>query len=258
MKKLLPIIIAILLLSSSATQGVIIIQPRRVVAAAGADYSDITFWWRAEGTTLSGTLDHTDGEDSVASAGSAVAINTDAAKVGTNGIDSPSQGDRYVFTDSTSGAWPITAGRIGFWLRVTDFTATCAIVQKWGDNTENIRFEMTGTDELHFVWDNDGETTITTTAANIGTGTWYLIEGSWDSVNNKLFIYVNGTQRASDEVTDITDMDAGSNFFGESNSCGSAVDFHIDNIMISNDPDRDFNGDCGEGTACKDLTAFPG
>jgi len=87
----------------------------------GADYSDITFWWRCETADFSGTngtLDYSAGDD-VADLTSEAAINTDAVKYGTNGLDCPTNYDVARFVPSNNDIIDSSEGRIGFWLRTT-------------------------------------------------------------------------------------------------------------------------------------------
>ena len=219
--------------------------------ASATSYSDITFWWRCENVTLDGSNDFTAGEDGVAALQSSAVINTAAVKIGTNGLDCPTAGDYALFTDSTGAAWPTGSGRVGFYLRITAFTTSCALIQKKYDADEYMTLEMYGTDELKFQYTNTSSTTAITTDANLTTATWYFVEIAYDDATNTKKIYVDGVEKIA--VTDAftTFTSGGSLRFGEAKGCGLSVDTHIDNIIISNDYTRDLN-------ALKDIAAFPG
>lgn len=205
----------------------------------------LKFFWRCEGTTLDGTDDFTAG-DNTATLNSAAAINTDAVRYGTNGLDSPSTQDYASFTISSQDLASLTLGSFGFAFRITSFLNGVIMFAATELATPNnhIRITMVGTDtdtgrELEFSIrrSGSGAATLTTTDANLLLNTWYHVIGRYDQPNNdrKLEVYdTNGTLITSVEDTS-TAYNAPNAFdilqVGVVNGSGT-IDVHTDNFFI--------------------------
>jgi hypothetical protein len=216
-------------------------------SSSSDDYSDITFWWGCESTTI----DHTNGEDSTATLNSDAAINADAGIVGTNGLDCPTAMDCARLTDSTDGAWPTGAARIGFYFTSNTWNNDCNLILKYCNGSKYIRIKRDSGDEISVLisWDG-GTTSLTSTDAGVNSGT-HFIEIILDDATNLIQILVDGTSKGSQTTAWTAPTSGGAIWIGESANCGSAVDAYFDNVIFSSDITRDLN-------ALKNLTSYPG
>ncbi|MCK5606254.1 right-handed parallel beta-helix repeat-containing protein, partial [Candidatus Pacearchaeota archaeon] len=214
-------------------------------SATQDDYSDITFWWRCEGTSLDANLDHSAGDTSATAVGTP-ALNAGAGKYG-NGLDAPAATDYYEF-DSAN----IVDGnddRIGRWIRVPTYIDTTRILSVYEDANNMISLVLDAPDELQLLWYyNSGfEMYLTTTDANIPTGSgeedWRYVEFAYDAGigagSDYAEIWVDGVSKASisnETLTPITPTKVQAGIITD-----HAADVHADNIAISNDKTRDLN-----------------
>lgn len=199
----------------------------------------LKFFWRCEGTTLDGTHDFTAG-DNAATLSSTAAINTDAARIGTNGLDIPSSNDAAEFTISSNDLISTAGGSAAFSFRVTTWGNGAVIFTAVGTaGNDHIRVELGTTDELIFRHRVSGTSnlTLTTTAANIATGTWYSVVIRWDpsAEDRRIEVYddagsliqaVEDTTTAFGPQTDLIALRIGE-------TAGVACDVHIDNVFIA-------------------------
>lgn len=229
-----------------------IIARKNAVAAPVCDTTSIIFWWRCEAADFSGTNGTTDysAGDDIGALASAAAINTDAVKYGTNGLDLPTPSD-YILFDP-----PIAAleeeGRIGFWMRLTSFTDTRRLVNVTEDAGDFFYIQLDGTDELEFYWYDAGtaRTEFITSGANLTTATWYFVEAAWKTSTDYREIFVNGTSYGSSSAT-IENFDTAPAWIAFGDGTGTAQDTHTDNIIISTDSTVDLY------TVCKDELEWP-
>ena len=205
--------------------------------AAACVTTNITFWWRAEALDFSGgngTTDYSAGDDT-ATAASSAAINADAKKIGTNGLDIPSTYDYVYLTVSADDIVASSESRVGFWFRYTTW-ADGATIFRANDNNPviNIQLEMVDSNELRFYWyDNYGaRTNLDTSGLDLSSATWYFIEMAWKPATNHREIFVNGNSAGSSSQT-IADAGVALVIVDFGNITGNAADFHMDNIMIS-------------------------
>lgn len=209
------------------------------------NYSDITFWWRCEGTTLDGSDDHTNGEDSTATLASSAAINTDAVKIGTNGLDCPSADDRAEFTDSTDGMLDPESFRVGMWVYINSWpTNYDGVFVRKDSGAADIYLNYRYTE--HTLRLNYGAVLATTTAT-LSLSTWYFVEYAAELSSDTLKIYIDGVERASSSASLSTPTAGGYVRIGE--GVGADGDFYIDNVIISNDITRDLY-------ALRNVTAY--
>lgn len=198
----------------------------------------VTFFWRAEGTTLSGT-DDLPGADTSATATGAPAINATAALVGSNGIQVDAGGEHYTLDNDVVDR---LVGSVGFWIRIQTWAAGGTFWYVRGSSyTYAIRVAMVGTDELRLQFNEDvNVSTLDTTAANLATNTTYFVTASWDQPNNdrRLRVYdssgtlIHEAEDTSTAYTAPVDLAAASNGhrFGEASGAGAA--FYLDNIFV--------------------------
>ena len=204
-------------------------------------FAAITFFWRAEGTTLDGTADYSAG-DTTATASGTPAINATAAIIGSNGIQVDSSADRYRFTNTS--IITAAAGSVGFYINWQTFSAAGATwfyaqgvsfndyVQVRGINTDELRLSIKNT--------VPGATVnLDTTAVNITTGSNYFVTISWDDAADlrRICVYNSGgtlveactvSSAAFDAPVDLTGTD--NLEFGEANGFSTA--YYLDNLFV--------------------------
>lgn len=204
------------------------------------------FYWRCEGTTLDGTHDFTAG-DGTAVLNSTAAINTDAALVGTNGLDCPTLGDNAQFVVSAGDIISSSEGSLAFKFRIVAFAANSSLFRAYNSASINhhIKVYLTGTDdatgrELSFAVRVTGSTNviISTTAADMALNTVYAAVARWHVGNGDMRLEVynaDGSLRTSVEnlaTGSGTPSGIDTMLFGLSEGAGTQ-DAHVDNLMIS-------------------------
>ena len=203
----------------------------------------LTFFWRCEGTTLSGTDDYVEsGGDSTPTAGGTPSIAAGGAIVGTNGIIAGT-GSNYRF-DTGTAVFDPTVGSFGMLFRINTFNNQARPLMIRGATAANqYSLQLSGTSEISFiVGDPDGtHVAATTTSAGLVTDTDYGLVCRWDQANSHLVIEVysdpTGTPTLLDSVdagafTAPTELAAGDRFrLGENG--GVAGSFDIDNVFVS-------------------------
>lgn len=247
MKKILAFIISLLLISSFslADEDGLVGAKKRGASTPSCNTSNIIFFHAFETkdadystASVTGTLN-----------GSA-AINTDAVKYGTNGLDIPVSES---FDQFVSPAVNIDEeGKFGIWIRITDDGDGNQIFGL-EYSTDYIRLVQSGSTELSFVWrDNDTDRTpLTTTTASMAHGTWYFIEIAWKVSTNYREIWVDGASKGSSSETigalsgDVATMNVGDSLSPHT------IDWHLDNAILSNVSTDDIY------TYCKDMTSWP-
>jgi len=206
---------------------------------AGVSQAENTFFWRMEGTTLSGTDDHDAGDTSIELSGTA-AINGTAALVGSNGVQILTAGDHARWDSSTALISP-TVGSVGFRVRVQTWANGGTFWYVRGSSyTYAIRIAMVSGDELRLQFNEDsGVSTLDTTAANLATDTTYIVTASWDQPANarRLRVY-NSSNVLIQEVSDLTtaytapvDL-ATTNGARVGDATGANAAYYIDNLFL--------------------------
>lgn len=204
----------------------------------------LTFFWRCEGTTLSGTDDYVEsGGDTTPTAGGSPSIAAGGAFVGTNGIIA-TVGTNYRF-DTTTAVFDRTVGSFGMLFRANTWYNGARVIMIRGSAAANqYSIELTGAGEIVAkVGDPDGATVdAATTTASLATDTDYGVIMRWDQPNSLLRIEVYsdplGTPTLIQGVTNSSgftapaDLVAGDRFrIGENSGGGGSFD--IDNIFVS-------------------------
>jgi len=205
---------------------------------------DITFWWRCENVTLDGTLDFTAGDGVAAASGGSEAINIDAVRIGTNGLDAAATGSYYSFDVATNDIVSGTTGRMGFWLKKNTIVSQTVHVRIYQDDSNKITFRTpTATDELQVYWRAGAadEMFMSTTTADMVNGTWYYVEFAYDAGigagSDYAEIWIDGISKvtvSNETLTPIAPVSMQIGIFGT-----FASDVHIDNIAISSNKTTD-------------------
>jgi len=218
----------------------------------GDNYSDITFWWRCETADFSGTNgveDYSAGDDT-ATLNSSAAINTDAVKYNTNGLDCPGGEDYAEFTVSSDDIIDADEFRIGFWYYAIVSENDGIMINIGQDFNNKIDIYIYTTDGIYWDW-KDGNTTRTALSildAGITVSTWHFIEFAGKVSTDYREVFVDGVSKGSSSETIGT-------FIPTTLKIGIvndvANDYYHDEIKISNDSTRDLN-------ALKDITDYPG
>lgn len=183
----------------------------------------LTFFWRCEGTTFSGTDDYSAGDDTPTANGGIVLSSTQA-RVGTNSIFAEEFTKYYAF-DSAS-IFDSTEGSCGFSIYFNTVNSGSILMQftdaSEGDN--RIRITVSGTDinlEIGKVFETS--VNVATSGVSLTTGVWYGIVARWGSTAEDAAIEV---YNASNTLIDST----------ENTSVGSAVwNTDIDTIHIGDE-----------------------
>jgi hypothetical protein len=214
-------------------------------AAPTESYSDITFWWRCETSTLT-TGDYSAGDTTAALNGAN--LSTDANKTGTNGLLCQT-GENAYFEISSGDLASIIVGSAAVWFKLAAAPAGNII---WMLNTSTgadgqIFLQAQATGELRFnIWNGTSDQQLVTNGAGLTTGAWYFAVARWDTDNNKRFVAVynaSGTLLASAEdlSTDITPPVASFVRLYLGDTEGTSQYLYIDQIFgLSTDYSRDW------------------
>lgn len=211
----------------------------------------LSFFWRAEGLTLDATHDFTAG-DNTGTVNSGALINTDAAFIGTNGLDLPTTADFVFFTVSSGDLIDASEGAIGLWFRIVTFGAgrSLFVANNTGAPNNHIRLYMTGTDELELKIRlvAGADVTLTTTAADLATATWYFVIARWNAVteDRRIEVYNDdmSLRHAVEDLTTAFDAPTGIDVLSWGDNLGIAGDHHQDNMFIADtyaEPLEDFS-----------------
>jgi len=207
-------------------------------SASGDDYSDITFFWRAESATF-GTGDYPTDYSGYSVDGDAVSYVT--GQVG-NALRTNGWGQSVL--EMTETLWPASEYRAGFWFR-TNSIVTEEYYHISGSSGSSLNIKIANTDELRlFLWDGSDSIELITTSADLAADTWYFVEISFSGTTYEIF--VNSTARGSVSSTR-TFVQPSTFSIGVT---GYAHQVFIDNLMISDDSDRDLY-------ALRNLTVSP-
>lgn len=166
----------------------------------------ITFFWRCEGTTLSGT-DDLPGADTSATAQGSPAINATAALVGSNGIQIDDVFEYYTL-NSEDAILNAAAGAVGFWFRAQSFTDDSDLFQfrfnsGSGQDWVGVSMETTTNNHLKFQLRTTGVGITTLDSTHIiSVDTTYFVIVKWDNAvsDRRIEIYnSSGTLLQADE-----------------------------------------------------------
>ena len=205
------------------------------------DYSDILFWWRCEGVNLDANLDHY-GNDGTGDLISGATIHADAHYIGTNGLNCPTSNDYIEFTDANDTDCDPAEGSHSRWIKIDTWVDDSGIFYVYGDDDNKFWIVSSGTDNLKWIWKDGG-----TLRANwiiddtgLSDGEWHFLELEWDTVANARRCIVDNVPIESDAGT-IGDFAVAVTKirYGEFNAVAGVPISRHDNIVTSNDVDRD-------------------
>jgi len=204
----------------------------------------LTLYWRCEGTTLDATHDFS-AADTTAATNNSPSLDAAAAKLGSTGILINGVSERYDFAP-TSIISPAT-GTVAFWFRFMNSMVnleTFFLARGSASSNDSITIGIgAGNDEVFLGIRRNGGTnvTLTTSAANMTTNTWYFIVASWDQPNSdrRIAVYDSSGTLLSENIDTTTAydqptaLDASNGIrFGDSSGWGATKVCHFDNIFI--------------------------
>lgn len=216
-------------------------------------FADLTFFWRAEGTTLDPTDDFSAG-DTTATANNSPAISATGARVGSNGMVFDGVSERYDFNPAsilTPGE-----GAVGGWFQfpsVFPGTGSANVFLVRGTNSNDyVRIttqSVVSERRLTFVIRNNGgsDLTLQMSAGNLTAGNWYFFVGRWNSsIDYRSIAAYDTTMTLVNETIDnTTDFTANvpADFASTSglrlgDTTGTTGTLYIDNVFAASNYDE--------------------
>jgi len=202
----------------------------------------LTFFWRCETDTLSGTDDYTAG-DNTASYSNSAELNAVPAHIGTNSLDAVASTGSADFVLSSDIV--LSEGSVGFWFY---YDADWQAAQVWralDASTPNDRLQVTSTGSsgsgevrLRIGADGAGEVDVVTTGANLADATWYFVVARWDETSTTGRVEVYNTSLV-EQGTAGENTSVGAQYWPafaniDLMQClGGFRKVHADNIMVS-------------------------
>lgn len=193
--------------------------------ASGCDTTDKTFWWRLEGATLDGTLDHTAGDSTASLTGAT--IDAGDPKMGTNGLTSPggSTNTYALFNIVSRDIASDVSGTASFWVKwasggtlpanETDFH----ILEVGSSSSDKFTVSLVSDGSTGFKVrakyraSGSDQATITSSGVEIVSGTYYHIRLQWDTSqaggSDVFKLYVDNSLKAGDAVQTIAPFAVG-------------------------------------------------
>jgi len=232
MKKLLVILLLLLMVTPvyAGNQNAMSVIARKKAGGGATDYSDILFYFNCDSDTTGTSPQKGSGTITI---DANILLNTTDKIVGTGCLDQNNDGyDNWLWT-ATSNV-DFASGRIGFYFNPQELnTGNC--IHSVGDD---LIFRYTGGNQaLTFL----GTTTNITTGMSIGN--WYFLE--FKTVGTTCTMYVDGVSKGS--ATGTGSVNDTVMYMGATD--GNAWDQLWDQVITTNDPDRDLN-------AVKSVTDF--
>jgi hypothetical protein len=161
---------------------------------ACVNVDDVTFWYRLEGSTLEPVVDHTAGDAEARIAGGAT-LSPAASRTGSSGLAVPTAFSGFDFEVVGEDLVAASSSRVGFWLRVDDWVPKTQIFVMSRGTFQQVALRLEGPSELSLTDWTSGQT-LTSSGANLGTGTWHYVEAAWDAAAGHRALYVDGVQVA--------------------------------------------------------------
>lgn len=213
-------------------------------SAVSSEYADIIYWLNFEnGSTFTyslGSSECSDGSSTVTASGDGF-IDTSSALIGSNAFSGVNAGDWAQASVSSNDIWP-TSGTIGFWMNIDTWSSNAYVF--YAGNSDKFGLRLSGSDELNvFVYtSSDGVRQATTLNANLSADTDYFVQVSWDVASNDIDFFINGSAESNSNSGTLGNMEdiTGIYLFGGGGAYPDLGYSLIDNIMISDDPSRDF------------------
>lgn len=205
----------------------------------------LSWFWRAEGTTLDATHDFANGSGTVTLASSATISGT-AALVGSNGLLCNGSA-QHAEIESTTTNFSTSTGVIGFLFRATAWAGSTVICNVGSGGANQYGFTLVGSSgsgNLRFYCGDPEGTNVstTTTVGNLAQGVTYGIIGRWDHAANTLRIEVystpTGTPTLIEGVSNTSGYTEPSSLSGASgfrlgDTSGLGFTGYFDNIFVS-------------------------
>lgn len=207
-------------------------------------WAAISFFYRCEGATLSGT-DDLPGTDTSVTLNGTAANNATAVLIGTNGCQIAAAGDT-LRVDSETAVIDRQVGSIAFWFRVQTWTNGNSLLYirgaAFGDNFTVIGIGASGSGNLRFRINDggSGQTSLDLSGNHIALNTTYFATFSWDIAANdrRVRLYdasgslLEANEDLSTALTAPADLVASDGLrIGESLGAGAGA-FYIDNFFI--------------------------
>lgn len=217
------------------------------VFSAWPAHAALTFYWRAEGTTLDATDDeNVNNPTETAGSYGTPAINSSAGMVGTNGIDISTIGEGYTF-QSTATNLTVASGAIGFYFRYStaDPSIVLRLFSNSGSSNDYIRVRLltSGGNHLQFqIKESGGPSEVSLDCTGVlSSSTVYFVIFKWDqSASDRRCEIYNASGTLVDSAEDLTTgwtspatsypVTAGLDF-GEGGAGFPA--YHLDNIFLA-------------------------
>jgi hypothetical protein len=213
----------------------------------GGGYADIIFYWGCESTTVEKTA----GDSTPTAAGNA-AIDSAVHRVGAASCDLPGAYALYSFTINNDDIVDTTSGRVGFYLYCDTITSNYGLFRATYDASNIITMQIFDADEVYTGYVAGGTGPTYQRATGLLATTWQFVEFRWNKGGNgnDYVVYVDGvSQDAYDDASGTWSLSA-TGIMNIGDFSGEAGDCHIDQFIVSNDPDRDLY-------AIRNNTSFP-
>jgi hypothetical protein len=232
MRKLFSLLLAVMMLGASCLPCVAGIVVGGEYVVAGDSYDDIVFQFNCDTATDGATPEIGSGVIDQISGG--FIINTADQIQGDGCLDSNNDGYNK-FSLDISNNFDYENSRIGFWINPQETIASGGYIIFTEGNTNNGFFSRPYNDgggriSLKYL----GGTASGTDVIGESVGTWYYIEISFSETEAKMYFDGSLVQTATAGANSFTDTLI---YFGAVD--GTAFDFLIDEIRISNNKDRD-------------------
>lgn len=252
MKRLAIVILALCIAATSFAENISGPHFKKKAAAGGTSYSYIIFHDSFEGAT------NADKPASIARSLQSAAArdngSTPTAAVGSYSLDCPTSYDRVEYTVTNNDILVGSEGRIGFfiwWDAAPGNLQNILLYAPDASHEINLKTNTSAPNpHLTLYYKAGGESTGNIADANqFSTGQWYFIEFAWDNPGNSYKLYINGVEGAS-STSNLPDWTATGGTLQVGATQGISDDFHIDQIIISNDSTTNLY-------AIRNNTSFP-
>lgn len=202
----------------------------------------ITLFHRCQADSFDATHDFTAGDNSWASVGTSPQFSTSGAYLGTNGMFLDTSGERFELSAASIGN--LTEGSALVAFRVSSWVDGLIFFRFIGTLTNDlIQLELGTTDELtfrHRVSGTGENNAISTDAANLAAGTFYIAIIRWDTTNDnmKLEVYNTSETLLDDASRLATSLGPQADLLTIACMTNSTPDVSIGVIIVSDDYDE--------------------
>lgn len=216
-----------------------------LLLVTGQAHAALTWFWRAEGTTLDGTHDLANGSGTV-TLNAAASISATAALVGSNGLWANGSAHQAQI-DSTTAMFSAGEGAIGFLVRATAWVGGTVIMSVGSAFNQQYGAKLggsSGTGNVYcYVGDPDGPSAqAATTVGNLAANVTYGVICRWNHAANTLRVEVYSTPTGTPSLiegvsntggyTQPTSLNA-TNGFRLGDMSGLGFTGYFDNVFVS-------------------------